>query len=236
MRNSNLHTINFRKGSKSFDRHLEQQASLSCVERSTWTFVRVYNGWKRMNKGEGWSRRKWDRGIRTKPDDSRTGRKKTILCISRPRFHSDTGQTFRFRSHRLVQEDWIALKPGTLELNGRRPGPSWRDEELTGEVCVYIYIYITVYRITYLVLDCHRGPFPVIPAGLTLRKTKPDKLLTIHPPRITLLVFAAWIQNAGTVEFHRAETGRVSLTPLNILLSLSYRHQSRAVEMGSSIS
>lgn len=33
------------------------------------------------------------------------------------------GQTFRFRSHRLVQEDWIALKLGTLELEGRSALP-----------------------------------------------------------------------------------------------------------------
>lgn len=49
------------------------------------------------------------------------------------------GQMFRFRSHRLVQENWIALKPGTLELKGC-PDPSCRDEELTGGVYIYIHI------------------------------------------------------------------------------------------------
>lgn len=175
--------------------------------------------------------RKWDRGIRTKPDDSRTGRKKkkkkTILCISRPRLHSDTDKCSDFVRTGLSKKIGSHWSRGPWNWKDVPTLPAAMKNWLEGYI--YIYTHKTVYRITYLVLDCHRGPFPVIPAGQTLRKTKPNKLLTIHPSKHSScfrgLNTERW--NGGISSSQPAETDRVSLTPLNVLLSLSYRDQSR---------
>lgn len=76
---------------------------------------------------------------------------KTILCIS-PRLNLTLDKR-PILVHGLVQEDWIALNPGDLGIEGSPPLPFWTQWRSDWRV------YKIVYLVTYLVLDCQPGSF-----------------------------------------------------------------------------